>query len=38
VRGLETMMVIAAAHRSAAEKRAVRIDYSKGFVPAALTA
>lgn len=35
-RGLETMMVIAAAHKSSAEKRAVRIDYSKGFVPAAL--
>lgn len=38
VRGLETMMVIAAAHRSAVEKRAVRIDYSKGYVPAALSA
>jgi len=36
VRGLETMMVIAAAHKSAVEKRAVRIDYSKGFVPAAI--
>jgi predicted dehydrogenase len=35
-RGLETMMVIAAAHKSAAEKRAVRIDYSKGFVAEAL--
>lgn len=30
-RGLETMMVIAAAHRSASEKRGVRIDYSAGF-------
>jgi predicted dehydrogenase len=36
VRGLETMMVIAAAHKSATEKRAVRIDYSKGYVPEAL--
>ena len=35
-RGLETMMVIAAAHKSAAEKRVVRIDYAKGFVAAAL--
>lgn len=35
-RGLETMMVIAAAHKSAAEKRTVRIDYTKGFVPEAL--
>lgn len=30
-RGLETMMVVAAAHRSAAEKRGVTIDYSAGF-------
>lgn len=36
-RGLETMMVIAAAHKSAAEKRVIRIDYSKGFVPEALS-
>lgn len=35
-RGLETMMVIAAAHKSSAEKRVVRIDYSKGFVPEAI--
>ena len=35
-RGLETMMIIAAAHKSSAEKRVVRIDYSKGFVPEAL--
>jgi len=35
-RGLETMMVLAAAHRSEREKRRVRIDYSKGWVPAAL--
>lgn len=34
--GLETMMVIAAAHKSSAEKRCVTIDYSKGFVPEAL--
>ncbi|HRE15481.1 MAG TPA: Gfo/Idh/MocA family oxidoreductase [Rhodocyclaceae bacterium] len=37
VRGLETMMVIAAAHKSAMEKRVVRIDYSKGYVPEALS-
>jgi predicted dehydrogenase len=30
-RGLETMLVVAAAHRSAAERRAVRIDYAKGY-------
>lgn len=36
VRGLETMMVIAAAHKSAVEKRVVRIDYSNGYVPDAL--
>lgn len=36
-RGLETMMVIAAAHKSAAAKRVVHIDYSKGFVPEALS-
>lgn len=30
-RGLETMILIAAAHRSAAEKRCVQIDYSAGF-------
>ena len=37
VRGLETMMVIAAAYKSAAEKRVIRIDYSRGYVPQALT-
>lgn len=36
-RGLETMMVVAAAHKSCAEKRVVRIDYSKGYVPQALS-
>lgn len=36
-RGLETMLVIAAAHRSAETGRVVRIDYNKGFVPAALS-
>jgi predicted dehydrogenase len=36
-RGLETMMVIAAAHKSAVERRVVRIDYVKGFVPEALS-
>lgn len=35
-RGLEIMMVIAAAHKSSAAKRVVRIDYSKGYVPTAL--
>jgi predicted dehydrogenase len=35
-RGLETMLVIAAAHKSTVEKRVVSIDYAKGFVPAAL--
>ncbi|MEA3272490.1 MAG: Gfo/Idh/MocA family oxidoreductase [Patescibacteria group bacterium] len=30
-RGLETMLIIAAAHKSAQEKRTVKIDYSKGF-------
>jgi len=30
-RGLDTMMVIAAAHRSNKEKRAMKIDYSKGY-------
>lgn len=30
-RGLETMMVVAAAHRSAREKRCMHIDYSAGF-------
>lgn len=30
-RGLETMMIIAAAHKSAAERREVTIDYSRGF-------
>lgn len=34
-RGLDTMLVIAAAHRSVQEKRAVRIDYSKGYTNAA---
>lgn len=36
-RGLETMLVIAAAHKSAAEKRAIRIDYSKGWTEKALS-
>lgn len=35
-RGLETMMVIAAAHKSAVERCVIHIDYSKGFVPEAL--
>jgi predicted dehydrogenase len=35
-RGLDTMLVIAAAHKAASEKRTVRIDYSAGYKPAAL--
>jgi predicted dehydrogenase len=35
-RGLESMMVIAAAHRSAADGRTMKIDHSKGFRPQAL--
>jgi len=37
-RGLDTMLVVAAAHRSAREKRAVHIDYAKGYTLAALVA
>jgi len=36
-RGLDTMLVVAAAHRADAEQRAVRIDYAKGYSPTALT-
>jgi predicted dehydrogenase len=35
-RGLDTMLVIAAAHKSVAEKRSVTIDYLKGYRDAAL--
>ncbi len=35
-RGLETMMVVAAAHLSEENKRTVRINYEKGFIPQAL--
>jgi len=35
-RGLETMLVVAAAHLSSAKKRTVRIDYQKGYTPQAL--
>ena len=35
-RGLETMMVVAAAHLSDEHKRTVRINYEKGFIPQAL--
>ena len=35
-RGLETMMVVSAAHLSEAKKRTVRIDYEKGYIPQAL--
>lgn len=36
-RGLDTMLVIAAAHQSAQTGRNVKIDYSAGYVPAALS-
>jgi len=36
-RGLEVMLVIAAAHRSAHEARRITIDLDKGFGPAALS-
>lgn len=37
-RGLDTMLVVAAAHRSARERRAIRIDRSAGCTPEALAA
>jgi predicted dehydrogenase len=37
-RGLDTMLVVAAAHRSAAEGRRIRIDYGAGYTPDALRA
>lgn len=36
-RGLQTMMVVAAAHRSVQEKRTMKIDYTKGFTQDAIT-
>ena len=36
-RGLDTMLVVAAAHRSHATGRRVRIDYTQGYVSSALT-
>lgn len=36
-RGLDTMLVIAATHKSSQTGRAVRIDYSRGFAPTALS-
>jgi hypothetical protein len=36
-RGLETMLVIAAAHRSAAVRKSIDIDYTKGWTEQALT-
>jgi predicted dehydrogenase len=36
-RGLETMLVLAAAHRAERTRRRVRVDYAKGFTPAALS-
>jgi len=35
-RGLDTMLVVAAAHKSAREKRTIAIDYSLGYIQAAL--
>ncbi len=35
-RGLETMLVVAAAHLSSAKKRVVRLNYQKGYSPDAL--
>lgn len=35
-RGLDTMLVVAAAHKSVQEKRAIAIDYSAGYCAAAL--
>lgn len=37
-RGLDTMLVVAAAHKSVQEKRAIAIDYSTGYCEAALKA
>jgi predicted dehydrogenase len=37
-RGLDTMLVLAAAHKSVTEKRTVRIDYSAGYSGRALRA
>jgi predicted dehydrogenase len=37
-RGMDTMLVIAAVHRSAQLGKTVRIDYAKGYTPAAIGA
>lgn len=37
-RGLDTMLVVAAAHRASETGRRVRIDYDKGYTPAAIVA
>ena len=37
-RGLDTMLIVAAAHRSAREGRTIRIDRSAGCTPDALAA
>ena len=37
-RGLDTMLVIAAAHLSDKTKRSIKIDYSKGYSLSALSA
>lgn len=36
VRGLDTMLVVAAAHKSVRERRSIRIEYSAGYTDAAL--
>lgn len=36
-RGLDTMLVVAGVHHSARERRNVCIDYSRGYIPAAIT-
>jgi hypothetical protein len=36
-RGLETMLIVAAAHLSARAKRPVQIDYKKGWTEKALS-
>ena len=35
-RGLDTMLVVSAAHKSSETGRPVKIDYSRGYVPAAI--
>jgi hypothetical protein len=35
-RGLDTMLIVAACHKSSAEGRTVQIDYSRGYVESAI--